>query len=548
MARDGFAPIVQDDAAGQPGQRVAPPRIMKDLSPAERWLVLGTFAFTSGIGAFLCMNFSAVSAVSKDVLCTDDTGLNLTYSIVLLTVLPVAFPVVMYIERHFYSLSFLAVVANVAAGWLRWLSVVRGSYTLALLSSVFVGLSAAVVINSFAIMGARYFPPSQRAMAVSLAVQSNYAGWGLGAVVMPNVVSSAHDLERAMLVQAFIISFSAVTFALFFREAPLTPPCDIEALAALPLEPKLDNHASTLSPWESVKRLFAVRKTAMQMFVFSSMSGIGFAVPAIQDEVFTSSEFGQFALSSSQSGDTNVAFIFAGVLVGIVLPLVAKGERQRDAAFKATSWVATFGLTGMAVLVLRLETSDGTLSEGAWTSDSVFSYQLVLMVLSGVGTLGSAGIGLAAIVNTAQPVSHEYSAGSVEWWNQVVGAVRLWLSCVLGAPTIVRSLKCSLSQVLVTNAACFSSQAIPLLAGSLSGSSIFVLCAVLAWVATLMFQFGNQSPVEQQNEVKVLPDKASFMSPDGDGGVVPVDGLMSYFPAPDHFPSDVPEPETQVSG
>jgi len=403
--------------------------MMKELLPWDRWLVLAAFSFTSAIDAFLCMNFSAVSAVAKDVLGTDDVGLNFTYSIVLLTVLPVAIPVVMCIEHNFHRLSLMSVVANVIAGWLRYFAVANSSYFLAVLSSVFVGLGAAVVINSFALIGAYYFPPSQRAMAVSLAVQSNYAGWGLGALVMPNVVSTGDDLERAMLIQAFVISSSLVFFCIFFREPPSSSPSETAknytSLAAGDSDARatpLDGHAK-LSPFESVKIMFTTRQPAMQMFVFSVMSGIGFSIPAIQDEVFTSRKFGDFALSSTQSSLTNVAFILAGVVVGVILPLAAQGGRRRGIALTITFWVGTFGLTGLAWLVAQIQGHGDAAAEGGWTSDSVYSYQLVLMVLSGGGVLGFTGLGLAAIVVAAHPVSHEYSAGSVEWWNQVVGAV-----------------------------------------------------------------------------------------------------------------------------
>jgi len=58
---------------------------------------------------------------------------------VLLTVLPVAIPVVMCIEHNFHRLSLMSVVANVIAGWLRYIVAANSSYFLAVLSSVFVG-------------------------------------------------------------------------------------------------------------------------------------------------------------------------------------------------------------------------------------------------------------------------------------------------------------------------------------------------------------------------------------------------------------------------
>ena len=65
------------------------------------------------------------------------------------------------------------------------------------------------------------------------------------------------------------------------------------------------------------------------------------------------------------------------------------------------------------------------------------------------------------------------------------------------------------SAVMCACVCLFFSQVIPLLAGSLSGSGIFMLCAALAWISTLLFQFENRVPDDHVLEGDLVGDKAA---------------------------------------
>ena len=65
-----------------------------------------------------------------------------------------------------------------------------------------------------------WFKPAERSLVVSVAVQSNYAGWCLGSVLIPRMVKRAGDFNGFILVQAVVVTFNVVLFALFYRERP----------------------------------------------------------------------------------------------------------------------------------------------------------------------------------------------------------------------------------------------------------------------------------------------------------------------------------------
>ena len=87
------------------------------------------------------------------------------------------------VVRHHWSTVAFGNALNVAGGWLRYLAVVRSSYALAVLSSLVCGGAAAVVVCSFTAVSERWFRPSHRGLATSIAVQSNYLGWALGSLI-----------------------------------------------------------------------------------------------------------------------------------------------------------------------------------------------------------------------------------------------------------------------------------------------------------------------------------------------------------------------------
>jgi hypothetical protein len=131
----------------------------------------------------------------------DDCGnsfVGWTYSASLLAVMPAAVPVMAYLGRYNYLVSAVGMACNCAGAWLRYVSAevahagsTDAGQALAILSSVLVGCGAAVIVCSYSAIPARHFPPHERTMATTVAVQANYSGWLVGALLFPYVSDRA---------------------------------------------------------------------------------------------------------------------------------------------------------------------------------------------------------------------------------------------------------------------------------------------------------------------------------------------------------------------
>ncbi|EOD27866.1 hypothetical protein EMIHUDRAFT_463214 [Emiliania huxleyi CCMP1516] len=160
-----------------------------------RWAVLGSFSYLSASNAFMCMDFSDDYGLNERLLRSGEADVALLYSLFLLSVVPVMPLAAWGVVRHHWSTVAFANALNVAGGWLRYLAVVRSSYALAVLSSLVCGGAAAVVVCSFTAVSERWFRPSHRGLATSIAVQSNYLGWALGSLIG---AGEAGEAERLM--------------------------------------------------------------------------------------------------------------------------------------------------------------------------------------------------------------------------------------------------------------------------------------------------------------------------------------------------------------
>lgn len=220
----------------------------------------------------------------------------------------------------------------------------------------------------------------------------------------------------------------------------------------------------------------------MQLLVFTTVGGISFAIPGMQDEIFSSKDnLGHYALSRRETAVTNGAFIMAGVVAGVSLGVAAGGvgvapRARRERAVKVSFWVSSLALSGLALVLYAAAKSSssnndddddgndtngdfddaGSLGDGGGDSavfwggssmralsspfspssssssssalhmskSSVFALLVTLMAIAGGGLLGFTGLALTMVVEAAAPVDHALSAGAVEWGLQLMGAVR----------------------------------------------------------------------------------------------------------------------------
>lgn len=363
-------------------------------------MVLLAFSLNTAGNAFMFMDFTTLPDITKDAfdLCANcssgDQTIAWTYSASLVAVLPAAIPVILYLNDYNWVVSFIGTAMNTMGAWTRYLAVLYKSPTLAIVSSIFVGLSAAVIICSYTAITLRWFPPEQRTFACSLAVQSNYAGWCLGAVVIPYLVRTPEHLKSLQYYQAIILSAVLGVFLLCHRDRPKGRPIA---------------HAEHMSLVQATKKLATNGQFVLQCFCYAMLAGVSFAVPAFQ-----ASALGSINLTNQEAAWTNFSFIICGVVTGLTLGALNRGPSRFAVTIKAM-----FIITSVALIALNAL----TLAQAHLTKATLYPLLVVFMGMCGASSLGFIGVALSAAVESTFPVDGEYSGFLIEWWLQIFAAI-----------------------------------------------------------------------------------------------------------------------------
>ena len=216
-----------------------------------------------------------------------------------------------------YVTMFIGQSLNLAGAWLRYLAVQNHSFAAAVISTVFAGASASVVVCSYGVIAERWFRPSQRALATTIAVQSNYAGWALGSLIGLILKGDQERYRQFALLQAFFVSICFPLFLLGYRAAPPHGVQDGETPKAV------------LGVQQSALLLCHNKQYCLYGVCYAVIGGIGFSIPSAQDVVFGTSCYST-GYNTQHTTFTNLSFIVIGVLAGLSMGALIKEPRDHE--------------------------------------------------------------------------------------------------------------------------------------------------------------------------------------------------------------------------
>ena len=193
----------------------------------RRHAVLACFCFHSFVQCFCFMDFSTDAAlVQRSLAMQDGVEDGLLYYGAFAATLPAMWISMWMLLRGLDRAAGLAMSLLIVAGaWLRFAALMSHSYSLAMLSTVVLGVAGGVIFTSFTFLPERWFPPSERGLATALAVQSNYAGWALGCLnpimLGDNRGAGESGFRTFLLWQAIITSFGLPLQLMVSSRAPV---------------------------------------------------------------------------------------------------------------------------------------------------------------------------------------------------------------------------------------------------------------------------------------------------------------------------------------
>ena len=286
-----------------------------------RWAVLAAFALLAACTQLLWLSFAPITTDAGRALGVSDGAIGDLAAVNPLLYVLLAIPAGRWADRRFGAALAAGAVFTASGAVLR--AVGPGDYGVILAGQLLVSVGQPLVLNATTKLPARYFPPEERTLAISVASAAQFLGI-LGSALGVTGLFEGGGLARVLQVHAAVAVLGGVA-----------------VLATLPVRPA---YAAQEPPgsglgWLRHDRL--ILKLAALLFV-----GVGVfnAVATWLDSILT--DFGL----TGQAGTLIAVMTVAGILGATVLPGAAARHDRRRAVLMAATLLTAAGF-GVIALV-----------------------------------------------------------------------------------------------------------------------------------------------------------------------------------------------------
>jgi MFS family permease len=287
---------------------------------SSRWAILASYALLAACTQMLWLTFAAVDTQTAAVLHVDVGTVGDLAAIFPFVYIVLALPTGRWLDLRFGQA--LGIGALLTGGGALVRLVAPASFGWQLAGQLVIAAGQPLVLNSITKVAARYFPPSERAAAISIGTAALFIGI-LAAVLSAGPLMATGGLPLLLGVQAGPAVVAAVLVLVAFRMPPSFP----------------DDPSATVS----------LRWLAGDRFMWT-LAGLVFIGMGTYNAVATwlqpiLNHFGEGAAA----GTLVAVLTFAGVLGAAVLPSAVAARDRRRALLIAALVMSAAAFTAMAV-------------------------------------------------------------------------------------------------------------------------------------------------------------------------------------------------------
>jgi sugar phosphate permease len=211
-------------------------------------------------------------------------------------------------------------------------SILRGlvgaNFSLVLVSTIGIAIAQPFLLNAWTKVPALWFGIEERATAVGLVTLANLVGTAVGMVLTPELAKTM-PIDQIQLIYGIITGVSALSFLIFAREKPKTPPCAAgEQVRALMLD--------------GLKHALSIPK--FWIYLFISFVGLGlfngittWVEPIIRLRNFT----------PDNAGTLGALMLGGGLIGAVVMPIFSDKLHKRQLFILLGFALAIPGLLGV---------------------------------------------------------------------------------------------------------------------------------------------------------------------------------------------------------
>jgi MFS family permease len=274
-----------------------------------RWVVLIVFMFVAALNQLLWITFAAVTSDAAKFYQVSDLSIAILSMIFMIVYIVVSIPASWVIDTYGIRVAVgIGALLTGVFGLMRGL--VAQNYSLILIAQIGIAIGQPFILNATTTVAARWFPINERATASGLGTLAVYVGIILGLMLTP-FLTIQFGLAGTLMIYGILAVIPAITFFIFAREKPETPPCP----------PGMEARSLV---FDGLKDILRNRNFQILMVVFFVGLGAFNAVTTWVENIVSPRGF-----SSTQAGIAGGLMIAGGIIGAVVIPLLSDHFRKR---------------------------------------------------------------------------------------------------------------------------------------------------------------------------------------------------------------------------
>lgn len=285
-----------------------------------RWIVLFFFSMIQLVMQTLWITFAPITSEAAEFYQVSTIQIGLLSMVFMIVYLFVSIPASWAIDTYGIrrGVGFGVILTGIFA-------LTRGfasdSFTWVLISMIGIAIAQPFILNSITAMAARWFPLEERATAAGIATLAQFIGIMAGLAVTP-LLTIEYGIPGMLKVYGVIALFFAVTYLVFVREKPPTPPAEVDTERVL--------------VFEGLKHIFKQPNMIILLIIFFFGLGMFNAVTTWIEQMIAPRGF-----SIVQAGNLGALIMVGGIIGCLVIPPISDKKRKRK-FFVILSTLLTF--------------------------------------------------------------------------------------------------------------------------------------------------------------------------------------------------------------
>ncbi|MDE8734053.1 MFS transporter [Eubacteriales bacterium DFI.9.88] len=359
----------------------------KNISP-YRWVILFTTIPAIIATEMMWLTFSPISSIAETFYSTSSMAITMLATSYMLMFIVFCIPAAYVIDRFGFRTSlWIGALLTGIFGLTRGLF--AESFTMVIISQFLIAAGQPFLLNITTKVAANWFPFDERATAAGLLTMAQYLGFALPMVLSP-MLSEQYGLPGVLKTFAVVGVAASLLAIVFSREKPPVAPPGPEA-------EKEDFSLATL------KVLLRNKSYLLAMIIAFISMGIFNTLLTLIESILMPR-----GITSAQAGIIGAAFVLAGVLGAIILPMIS------DRAGKRIPFLIT------AIILLVPLYLGMTMLKG-------FGMLVFAAAVAGFAIMGVAPILFQHGSEVAYPVQEGTSLGMILLMGQISGVLFVFL-------------------------------------------------------------------------------------------------------------------------